>query len=726
MRLRLLRALVAIAWMAAMSSPAVAAAATTGNGGIAGRVIDASSRHAIAGVEVSISGPDSLLLRTDISGYWRADNIRSGRYLVRTRIMGYAATTHTFEIGESQFIERTITLDATPLSLEQMVVTAARREQRLKDAVATVELIGRSDIERTGATDVAAVLLDQTGIQLQGGLPAGTGVMLQGIGSERVLVLLDGQPVAGRINGIFDISRFPVGMIERVEVVRGPQSTLYGTEAMGGVVNIISRNAPTTDGTFYAMGMRGTLGTQRRTDGSASFTLSNASLGSAIDVSRRQMEMTPGMSETGGALTARSDVSARLRWKAGRNSAIEGSMLGLDERQRWLSASLYNFGDNRQWSGRLHAVLGTDIASRNRVSATISGSWYDHLQRYSTESRPIVGDPGSRQTQRVLQLDALYNGHLSDALMVDAGTQVRQDAAETERVEGGLRTITTIEPYVQAEAALTPELSVVPGLRLTTSSEWGAHLTPHIAGRYRIGEHLTLRASLGSGFRAPDFKERYISFVNSSAGYAVRGNPALRPESSRNVMGGAEWASSRSYLRIQAFYNNLTGFIEARPISLPNEPEVWEYGNIDNGVTQGLELEHGLSLAGFRADAGISTLSTRDDATGRALLGRPSLSARIAFSPPVLFDLRIGITGIYTGRTPMERDDTTGLITSWRDAYPRVDLRIARRIGSIAGSPELVVGVNNVYDMQPLQWAGFNRRHIYTSFSWDLSRTIQH
>ena len=106
--------------------------------------------------------------------------------------------------------------------------------------------------------------------------------MLQGIGSERVLVLLDGQPLAGRISGVFDISRIPVTMIDRVEVVRGPQSTLYGTDAMGGVVNIITRTAPKTDGPLYGVGLLGTLGTQARTDGSQSHVFAGA-MSSAMD-----------------------------------------------------------------------------------------------------------------------------------------------------------------------------------------------------------------------------------------------------------------------------------------------------------------------------------------------------------------------------------------------------------------------------------------------------------
>ncbi|BAH39715.1 MAG TPA: TonB-dependent receptor [Gemmatimonas aurantiaca] len=711
------------ACLLAPSAPVFALMPIPGPGTVSGRVVDASDRHAIVGAEVQFLGPDTLTLRTDAQGTWRAQRVTPGRYTVRTRVLGYAASTVTVVVADDQQVERTIALDATPLALDQVVVTAARREQRLKDAVVTTELISRADIERTGATDIASVLLEQTGIELQGGHPAGTGVMLQGIGSERVLVLLDGQPMAGRISGVFDISRIPVTMIERVEVVRGPQSTLYGTDAMGGVVNIITRTAPKSAGPLYGLGVRGTFGTQARTDGAASLTYSQGALSATTDLSRRQTAMTPGMSGTVGAQTARSDVAAKIRYAPDSSKALEASVLGLDERQRWLAGSLYNFGDNRQWSGRLNGTITPDVARRHRVSLTLSGSNYDHLQRASTETRPIAGDTGSRQIQRVYQLDAIYNARLTNAVALDLGTQVRRDKVETERVLGGRRDITLYEPYAQVEAALTPTLSVVPGLRLTQNSQWGTHLTPRVAARQRLGEHLTLRASYGTGFRAPDFKELYMRFVNSSAGYAVNGNPDLRPESSRNVMGGAEWATPRSYVRVQAFRNDFVDFIETRAVSAPGAPAIYEYGNISDGSTQGLDLESGFALAGFRGEGSISTLSTRDDNTGRSLLSRPDFSARATVGLPAIFDVRVSFTGVYTGRTPMERDETTGAIISWREAYPRLDLRVARRIGLLTGTPELVFGMDNAFDTQPAQWAGFNRRHIYTSFSWTFNRT---
>src|SRR5687768_17706765 len=143
--------------------------------------------------------------------------------------------------ASAQLVPDSVARDSVAQRLERVVVTSSRRAQRLKDSPVSVEVIPREEIRRSGASDLASLLVERAGIDLQGGHPAGEGVMLQGIGSERVLILLDGQPLAGRISGVFDVSRIPTAMVERVEVVKGPQSTLYGTEAMGGVVNIITR-----------------------------------------------------------------------------------------------------------------------------------------------------------------------------------------------------------------------------------------------------------------------------------------------------------------------------------------------------------------------------------------------------------------------------------------------------------------------------------------------------
>ena len=682
---------------------------------VRGRVIDASTHLPIAGAEIILVGPVSASVRADESGAWRSPPLASGRYALRVRSVGYSAHDAVLDLTAGADIDRRVFLDPVPLALDRVVITASRREQRLKDVAITTELVTRDDIERSGATDLASVLTEQTGIELQGGHPAGAGIMLQGIGSERILVLLDGQPIVGRIAGVFDVSRIPVAVIERIEIVKGPQSTLYGSEAMGGVINIITRATGSA-----ALGANATVfaGTQGRLDGSAGMIGSRGPLSASLDLSRRVTETTPGRAKESGALAARTDIATKLRWAHDTTYAIEAALLALDERQRWRTGTFYNFGDNTQWSGRLS---GTWIRGRHRFSPTVFASVFDHVSRGSSEPKPIAGDTGQRQLQRLYQAEALYSTRFGSLAThaLDLGIQVKRDETESARVQGGLRSITSIEPFVQLELVPTADVSILPGVRVSHSSQWGTHTTPRVAGRYRLTDALTLRASAGTGFRAPDFKELYMFFQNTGAGYAVIGSPDLRPERSRNLTGGAEWSSDRAYLRGQMFWNGFRDFIETRPITEPGEPPVYQYANVDDGSTRGVDLEVGTSFRSLRVESSYSGLATRDRATGRSLLGRPSHSGRATLGYTLPWGTRASVSGVYTGRTAMQRDDVTGDVTSWRDPFGRIDVRVAHRL---PGGFELVGGADNLFDEQPSEWAGFTGRHLYTALSWALDR----
>lgn len=703
----------------ALCAPLRAAGAQT-PARLSGIVVNAATGARLDGAEVRFladSGADSVVMRADARGGFNAVLPHPGRYTLRVRRVGYAAAALAVDVESApdRVSSIVVALDEAPYALDQVVVTAARREQRLADAVTTTEVVTRADIERTGASDLASVLVEQTGIELQGGHPAGAGLMLQGLGSERVLVLLDGQPIAGRISGVFDVSRIPTSAVERIEVVKGPQSTLYGTDAMGGVVNIVTKTpaAGTVGASLAATG-----GTQARRDGTAGLTLGRGALSSRWDVSYRSTETAPGRAEADGSLAARTDGAAKLRWAPDSARMVEASVLALDERQRWRTSSFYNFGDNRQWSGRL---TGAWQQGRHRFSPTLYASIFDHRSRASTEPKPIAGDTGQRQRQRIYQGELLYGARLgrTGAHALDLGAQLRRDETETQRVTGGLRSLVTIEPFAQLDVAATSRLSLVPGVRVSRSAQWGTHVTPRLASRWRATDRLTLRASSGEGFRAPDFKELFMFFQNTSAGYAVYGNPDLRPETSRNATAGAEWAGGRGFVRGQLFWNRFRDFIETRVTTPPGEPPVFRYFNVDDGSTRGAELETGLVLAGWRLEGGYSGLATRDDATGRPLLGRPSHSGRLLVARTLPLGLRTSVSAIATGRTPMQRNVATGAITSWRDPFARVDARLAR---TLRGGAELVLGADNLFDQRPAEWAGFTGRHVYTTLTWSYSR----
>ncbi|MHB1225815.1 MAG: TonB-dependent receptor plug domain-containing protein, partial [Gemmatimonadaceae bacterium] len=262
------------------------------------------------------------------------------------------------------------------------------------------------------------------------------------------------------------------------------------------------------------------------------------------------------------------------------------------------------------------------------------------------------------------------------------------------------------------------EWSVVPGARLTWNEQWGTAFTPRVAARWRATPELTLRLAVGQGFRAPDFKELYLQFVNDAAGYAVYGNRDLRPEHSDNVTAGAEWTEGAFYARGQLFWNRLRDFIETRPLPDANGQVAYGYANVEQGLTRGADIEVGVALGGVRAEAAYGWLNAVDRLTDLPLLGRPSHSARATVSGALPHVGRGSLSGVYTGSTPMERD-AAGAVIGERDSFLRLDARLARALPLGA---ELSVGVDNIFDSRPARWEGAIGRQLYTALSWTVGR----
>ena len=682
---------------------------------ITGRVQDASTGAPIAGAVVSLvltGDVRSRETRTADDGRWRIAVPGAAGGTLSVRAIGYAPRAiglDSVALDSLAVAGGSLDFALTPVAsrLDQVVITAARREQRLADVALTTEVVSRREIEQSGASDLAAVLTEQTGIQLQGGHPTGAGVMLQGIGSERVLVLLDGQPLVGRLSGTFDIARLPTSIIERVEIVKGPQSTLYGSEAMGGVINIVTRDVPAAAWSGEARLLAGTDG---RLDGHSRGTIRRGSLAGSLDLGRRAVERAPGVALEQGALAERLDAAAKLRWSADGSTAVDASLLALDERQRWWNGTQYSFADNTSLAGRLGASMRL---GRHRLATNLHVAHFDHLARSSQYEQPIAGT-GDRQTQRVAKAEVLLNATVAGHAL-DLGLEAKQEhiTSSDGRIAGGSRTLHSVEPFAQLEWATT-RWTIAPGGRLTWNEQWGAHLSPKLALRWAASPSLALRASAATGFRAPDFKELYFDFTNDGAGYAVHGNPDLRPEHSRNLTAGAEWTTPRLYARAQLFWNELRDFIETRPLSEASEFTVYTYGNVERGRTRGIELESGATAGAVRADASWSLLDARDGETGQPLLGRPRHSARLTLGYSLPIGLRAGITGLHTGTTPMQRDDG-GTVTSERDAFTRVDVRLAQ---ALPLDLELVAGADNLLDARPRAWAESVGRQLYVGLGW--------
>ena len=576
---------------------------------------------------------------------------------------------------------------------DPVVVTAARRDERRSNAIVATSVVTRETIRAAAATNIAGVLTQQLGLQIASGSPAGTQVLIEGLGDQRVLVLLDGQPVAGRVGGVFDLSRLPASIVERIEVVKGPQSVIYGTDAMGGVINVITRRPTRSAEASVVAGSHDRLDVSTRI-GSPTF---------GVDIGRNHIDLAPGITGDAGTVAEQWNVAPRLTWRRSSSLMVDAGALGISERQRYRSGQLFNFSGNTQIGARLGAVWTHGVA---RLSPTIAYSGFEHLSRAATTSKP-VSDSGARDIQRLATGTLNYSNLIGGALL-DAGTELRHESIRADRVEGQ-RSTNAAAVFAQT-TWMRSAVSIAPGARASWSEQWGTSVTPRLAIMAKpFGEDddTRLRLSAARGFRAPDFKELYLRFVNAAAGYAVSGNLGLRPEHSTNLTADLEWRG----LRAAAFHNRIRDLIETVG---PDGGGTYTYDNVGRATTSGLELqaEHRWSRA--ELNAGYAYLRTRDVENATPILGRAAHTGRAGLRASVPRDVRLSLTALYSGDAPSARD-AQGHISATRAAFTQVNARIARPVAGI----ELSAGADNLFDVQRgTDWPGYTGRQISVGLAW--------
>jgi outer membrane receptor for ferrienterochelin and colicins len=687
----------------ALAAPAGAAAQSRT---VRGVVVEAGTGRAVAGAEVGVIDSRRVVAvaAADAAGAFQL-TMPAGRYRLRVRAPGYRPASMTVDAATPERL--TVTLERAALALDAIVVTAARRPQRLADAPVATELIDRREIAASGAADLAQVLLDHTGVQVQGGIVTGNGVLLDGLGDERILVLLDGEPLVGRIGGQLDLSRVPVSGVEQVEIVRGPQSTLYGSDAMGGVINVITRPPPRGRVAAEA----GLLaGTQGRREGTVRLGLGRSPVRLAMDLGRRDAAVVAGRADSADATSGSWDALLKTEIAAGSWTLLASAQL-VDERQRWRSGQLWFINDNLQRSARAGARWS---GGPHRLGLTAYGTEFRHHARRSTIPEP-PDSIGERETQALEKLEVLY-GAAAGRHLVDAGADLTRERITSDRVAGERRTQLAAEPFGQYTVTLG-SWSVVAGARASLSDRWGEAVTPRLAARWRPVPALALRAGIGTGYRAPDFKELDIEFLNVGPGfgYVVRGNPNLAPEHSRHASLDLEVAPGPWYARIRTFGTWFSDFIET--VALPDSGglQVFSYQNRSAGRTAGVEAEAAVVRGGLRVEAGYAWLHSRDDETGGPLLGRALHSARGGVSWTTGAGLSTRVGAVYTGTAPLERTEDGSTVD--RSGFLRVDLRAGWAAPWGVG---ISAGVDNVFAARPSGWSGFTGRRMYAGATWNL------
>jgi outer membrane receptor for ferrienterochelin and colicins len=594
---------------------------------------------------------------------------------------------------------------------EIIVITGSRVERPLSQSTVATEVITRKEIESSGAADVADLLANQPGLEIVQGL-RGSGVRMQGLDPEYVAVLVDGRRVIGRIDGALDLEGIAVGDIERVEIVKGPSSALYGSDALAGVIHIITRK-PEQPITGEAKAQYGSFGALDL------YTAAGSRIGAwrgRLSAGLRQGEgfdLSPDEPGT----TASAYDEKQVSGQAGRTlGSVELSFSG-----EYLRRDLQ--GVDTVPAGTVLAVFDIDNVVE-QAAASLDARWqpsetgrFSSALRYSlyrdqflrNQRGSAEGDRYDETIQHLAEIMIQHADRLGASHDATAGLEATVESLSGERIGDNASERYRVAAFAQDDWRLAddPFLRLAIGGRVDVDSQFGVHATPKVALRWDPDPRVTGRLGYGWGFRAPDFKELYLEFDNFGANYQVRGNPDLAPETSQSLNAGVEVRAHRQvWASLSGFYNDIDDLIDFVTESEggPGQPLEFTYGNVASAFTRGVETHLRLEpLAGLSVDLSYTFTDTRDRENARPLDGRARHQGTLALTyeqDGTQAMVRTRLVGRRRFFRPVEdgseeEDVQDEVMVETADRYVALDARVAQRLFRRF---TLFVGASNLLD----------------------------
>ncbi|MGE9313626.1 TonB-dependent receptor [Niabella sp. CJ426] len=506
-----------------------------------GRVTD-SAGQALKGATITLE-PDRHITQTNEQGAFVFPQLYAGSYSIAVSLQGYQLYEGTVEVGEVETPLMKIQLAKAAKELDAVQVTAQALNSsadNLLDAqrgAMPVTVITRQMIDKMGSRRLDEVLKEQTGIavvnEISGGARA-TGIQLQGFGSDYVMILIDGQPMTGRNSGNFDLSRISVTNIERIEIIKGASSCLFGSEALGGAINIVTRHGAVQPQAMASL-IYGSLNiVDASLEGETPFHHKRGSLNLAANYYRTDGYNTdPNYIARGTTAPPYNDfsVQTRARYQLTPRSTV-GMSGRLALRQSFMekvfgAASGPATGDRQDLTDvNLSAYLNHDYTSGLKSMTRYYFTRYQSEMSVTGLSAASANEGFERFIQSIHRLEQQWAYQLGSAKLTGGlGGASEQMNSTAFNSPGAMYNYFV---YLQADWRLTDRTAVVGGVRYDGNNNYGGAINPSLGLQHRLSSKLELKLATGTGFKAPDFKNRYQVFVNPASNYMVIGTEVLK------------------------------------------------------------------------------------------------------------------------------------------------------------------------------------------------------
>lgn len=646
-----------------------------------------------------------------------ADNLAISKSVVAISYVGYETLYDTLDPGEST----TLSLKPKIQEMNEVVVTAQYAPQRVDQSIYKVKVINSRQIEQKAANNLTDLLSSELNIRISQDGALGTSMSLQGLSGEHVKFLIDGVPVIGRMNGNIDISQLNLYNVDHIEVIEGPMSVVYGSNALAGVINIITKENKNTRMSAYGKGYVESVG------------IYNFDLGASYKIKDHVFSFSGGRNFFDGY--SDNDTLRSVRWKPKRQYFLDGYYLFSRPKLKFKVSSSW-FDEKLLSRGNLMAPynetafdsyfltsrstskieLNQKIREYRYINLMGSYSYYarqkeTYFKDLTTLTESATTNPEDFDTTKFH--NALFRGtfsksNLKSKFNYQLGFDFNFEMGTGKRITDNRQQIGDYAAFLSVQYRPAPWFDLQPGIRFIYNTKYQAPLVYSLNLKFSFLENYSFRASYSRGFRAPSLKELYLYFVDVN--HNVRGNPDLESENSHNVNFSFQYnrETSKSFVgtEINLFYNNINNIITLAQAG----GDLYTYINVDKYITQGVQL-----VVNYRFYPWLS-LRTGAGVTGRynSLSDAEALDNKFHYSPDAVVtstyrwlkqEMDFTLDYKFTGKMPQFFVDENGQLNEgYVSAYNTMDFTMQKSF--LKNLLTVGAGIKNIFDNTTIPAAG--------------------
>ena len=615
-------------------------------------------------------------------------------------------------------------VDKKETEIKEVIVTATKTKKNLKNVPITVQVITSEDIKKSQSTDFKTFLENEfSGINFtyNGGSP---NINMMGFGGKYVLFLMNGERMAGETFDNIDYDRIDIDNIERIEIIKGASSSLYGSNAIGGVINIITKDSKSpldiNAGYLYDSSrdhkLNLSVGTKQK--------WGNLSISSFYKM--REPYIIKDRISTSG-------VYNELNVAGFTNYGINPKLtFNLSPKINLSLTPGYYFSERnpgtpaskivREQYYNYNLGLKTNIKFNDNQNLIVSGT-FDRYDKYDYFRK--IKEKEKKYENEVWRISSQYNQNLFKKHTLVAGGEVLSEKLLSfmfkNESTGGRENAQTYSAFTQQDWVINPAVTIVTGARMDYHSIFKQYFTFHLSGMYRFDETMTIRAGYSGGFRSPTLKELYTNWFHPwGGGFQLMGNKNLRPETSDNFNISIDFNFKKLNLTFITQYSKIKDKINLRGNIGDTLRHVNFHGNTDvlsSEVSAIYKLNKNFHFKGSYSYYDIGKRRSEN---------RPhTLTFKAEYIPSAKYYIpSIIISGKYLSRTKIYDDDSSSFVSYAPYSIWRLQLASKLPLGFT-----LTGGINNIFGYTADKVGFYSSvdigRTFYLGLKWNFNKKVQ-